>query len=196
MNAKKAESIAWIVFLGSVPRSAWGADSGAFLNAGTFALVVEMGAGLLAVAAAWLIREKIGVRPPRIFQALSIWVLAYVVMRVILVPPIPFSLLAIYMGVVSVGIFLYISLTEASWEEFVLPIRMMLEEDTRGWRTVRAVVFASVPLIAGYGVYNFVAPNYQEPVELVIHHPAPPSTITVHGETFDLQTARNPFRVE
>jgi hypothetical protein len=169
--------------------------SGAFLNAATFALVVEMGTGLLAISAAWLIQEKLGVRLPKIFQAVAIWVFAYFVLRVILRPPIPFSLLAIYMGVVVVGTFLYVSITEEDWREFVQPIRMMMEEDTRRWRTVRYAVFAALPLIVSYGVFQGIAPNYREPVELIDNHPAPPRVITVHGRTFDLQTARNPFRV-
>ena len=181
------------LFLGGILGITWVA--GAYLNAATFALVVEMGTGLLAIAAAWLVQEKFGIRLPKLFQAVTIWVLAFTVMRVILQPPVPFSLLAIYMGVVIVGTFLYVSITEEDWREFVRPIRMMLQEDAVRWRTVRYLVFAALPLIVSYGVFNSIVPNYKEPVELINTHPAPPRTITVHGQTFDLQTARNPFRV-
>jgi hypothetical protein len=179
-----------------VPGAGWAAGAGGFLNAGTFALVVELGAGLLTIAAGWLVTKVLGIKIPKILQAVIIWGVAYIVMRVILQPPIPFTLLAMYMGVITIAIFLYISITEPSWKEFSRPIFLTLSEDSFKWRISRYVSFVAFPLLIGYGTFNKVVPKYEEPTELRVVHPAPPASISVKGQTFQLQTAENPYRVD
>ena len=183
------------LLVGLLPATTWAADSSAFMDAGTFALLVEMGTGLSAIFLAWIIKDKLGIRIPKIAQAVILWVLAYIVMRVILQPPIPFTLLAMYMGVLTIGILLYVSITEPSWNEFIRPIRLMLEEDTTRWRMTRYGTFIILPVIIGYGAFNNVVPKFSEPIELRVVHPAPPSEISVRGQTVQLQTAENPYRV-
>jgi len=39
-------------------------------------------------------------------------------------------------------------------------------------------------------------PSTDEPIELRTVHPAPPASTKVHGKTFVLQTASNPYRVD
>lgn len=180
--------IAWF------PTDGWAAVGGTW-NAGTFALVVQMGMGLGAIFIAWIIKEKMGIKIPKLLQAPIIWILAYIVMRVFLQPPIPFSLLAIYMGIITIGIFLYVSITEPSWDEFISPIHRMLEEDTAGWKASRYTTFAVLPLIIGFAAFNNVVPKIQEPIELRVVHPAPPASITVQGTKFLLETESNPYRV-
>lgn len=102
------------------------------LNGGTFALVVLIGSGLLAIAVAWLFKEELGIRIPKFLQMPLLWLLAYVVFRGILRPSIPSSLLIAYMAIVIIGTLLYLSSTEESWQEFARPVRQFLEENPSG----------------------------------------------------------------
>jgi|SRR5579863_9228316 len=187
--------LALTLLAGLVPSIALAESDFTRLNAGTFALVIELGMGLGAVLVAWIIKEKLHIRIPKIAQGVIVWGLAYILLRVILQPPIPFTLLAMYMGVITIGIFLYVSITEPSWKEFISPIYLMLAEDSPRWKMTRYLSFVALPLVIGGLVYNKVVPKFDEPIELRVVHPAPPASIQVHGETIQLQTASNPFRV-
>ena len=48
--------------------------------------------------------------------------------------------------------------------------------------------------LGGYAYSSFL-PSFEEPIELRTVHPAPPATTKVHGKTFVLQTAENPYRL-
>jgi len=128
-------------------------------------------------------------------QAVFIWLTAYIVLRKFLQPPIPFTLLAMYMGIVTLATFLYVSSNEPSWQEFTAPITAMLHADRGKAKVSRHVVFTALPLLLGFGVYNKLLPKFDEPIELRTVHPAPPASVNVQNEIFTLQTASNPFRV-
>lgn len=178
----------------AVPVFAWAGGGGGPFDAGTFA-VIEVGLVLFAVFSAWLIKDKMKIPLPKLIQAPLLWIIAYIGFRVILQPPIPFSLLAMYMGVCTVAIFLYCSLTTPSWEEFSRPIAVMLREDHGTAKMSRYATFLIVPGLIAFQTYNQMLPKFGEPIELRTVHPAPPASINVHKKLVTLQSAENPFRV-
>jgi len=136
-------------------------------------------------------------RPVTMFwQAGLIWLTAYGILTRVLSPPLPASLLYTYMGMVTVAIFFYVSATEEGWAQCRRTVTMFFTGETRRHRLMRAAVFVAVPLLTMWSVYSSVVPSFEEPTELRTHHPAPPRMITVHGVRIDLQTAKNPFRVD
>lgn len=155
-----------------------------------------MGLGISLILLGWLIKEKMGIPIPKLIQAPLIWITAYIMFRFILQPPIPFSLLAIYMAVVTIACFLYVSLSQPSWEEFTNPIKFMLQEDSGKAKMSRYFTFAAIPLLLAYGTYNKMLPKFDEPIELRTVHPAPPASINVHDKILNLQTAENPYRID
>ncbi len=178
------------------PVAAWaGGGATGWINAGTYALVVQLGTFLLIIFLAWLLKEKMGIPVPKLLQAPLIWLTAYIVMRKVLQPPIPFSLLAIYMGIVTLSIFLYVSCDEPSWQEFLSPITTMLHADQGRAKVARHVTFTAVPLLLAFGTYDKLLPKFAEPIELRTVHPAPPASVNVQNKIFTLQTAANPYRV-
>lgn len=191
---KKSLSLA--IFLGFLlhPLISWAGGATGFIDAGVFALIIQMGAGLGIIFAAWFIKNKLKIHIPKLVQAPLIWITAYIVYAYVLQPPIPFSLLVVYMGITTIGIFLYVSLDEASWQEFTKPVAIMLQEDTKNAKRSRYVVFAALPLLIGFGTYDEMKPKFEEPVELRTVHPAPPASINLHGKIVNLQTEYNPFR--
>jgi len=176
------------------PKILWAGGATGFIDAGKFALIILVGVGLGIILIAWFIKNKLKIHIPKLLQAPIIWLTAYFVFRVILQPPIPFSLIAVYMGIITIAIFLYSSLDEASWQEFTKPIATMLQEDTKNAKISRYFVFAALPLLIGFGTYDKLMPKFEEPVELRTVHPAPPASINLHGKVMNLQTEYNPFR--
>ena len=196
MLKQRGKSLALpVLFILALPVAAW-AGFMESMDAGRFALIVETGLGLGAIFLAWVVRDKLRIPIPKLVQGPTVWLIAFVMFRYILKPPIPFSLLAIYMTVVTIGVFLYITITQPDWEEFSRPIAYMLQEDTGTAKLSRYVTFAAVPLLLAYGTYSKLLPKFEEPVELRTVHPAPPASINVHDTVFNLQTAENPFRVD
>jgi len=136
-------------------------------------------------------------RPVTAFwQAILIWLTAYGLLKGLVYPPLPSSLLYTYMGVITVAIFFFASATEEMWSQCRSTVEAFFTRDTRWARTVRAIAFTAVPALAGFAAYHSVVPTLEEPAELRFVHPAPPRAITVHGVRVDLQTAKNPFRVD
>jgi len=197
MFKNKGKSLlAYVFFLVlAMPMLAWaGGGTGSWIDAGRFALVVEMGIALSVIFMAWVIKEKVGIHIPKIVQGPIIWIFAYIIFGVILRPPIPFQLLAMYMGVITIGILLYLTIDQPSFEEFSKPIRVMLQEDHGKAKLGRYVTFTALPLLIGIGTYNSMLPKFAEPIELRTVHPAPPASINVHDNIITLQTAENPYR--
>ncbi len=139
--------------------------------------------------------KRIGKGIPVFGQAVLIWLTAYILLKYVIYPPIPSALLYTYMGLITIVGFLLISSTEKSWKAFKHPILATVTGETRSYCIVRAIAFTILPILALIGTYNFMKPAYEEPTALRMVHPNPPRSITVHGVTYDLQTARNPFRM-
>lgn len=159
-------------------------------------LIVLVLTFFLFVGGNYLLKKKFGKGVPRFGQAILIWLAAFFILGYIIVPPIPVSLLYTFMGLITIVLFLLVSATEQSWEEFKSPVVKTLSGETPAYRRVRTATFVTLPLVFGFGAYDFLAPKFEEPIELRTVHPAPPQSVTVHNQNFTLQTAQNPFRVD
>ncbi|MEO6666418.1 MAG: cytochrome c [Nitrospiria bacterium] len=158
-------------------------------------LLILTAAFFAFVGVNWYLKRQ-GRGIPKFAQAVLAWITAYVLLRFVLYPPIPSSLLYTYMGLITIVLFLLVSSDEDSWTEFKRPILNTLEARTPGYRGVRTVAFVALPLLIGFGTYDNIRPKFDEPIELRTVHPAPPASVKVHGKNFTLQTAENPFRVD
>jgi hypothetical protein len=123
--------------------------------------------------------KKFGKPVPAFGQAALIWVTACGIFKIVVQPPLPSSLITIYMGLVTVVVFLLISSTNVSWSEFKRTILDTLTGKTRGYRISRAAIVIVLPLLAGGLTYQFVNPPIEGPIELRNSHAAPPASITV-----------------
>ena len=143
----------------------------------------------------WYLKKQ-GRGVPMLAQAILAWITSYILLGVVLYPPIPVSLLYTYMGLITIVLFLLVSSDEDSWTDFKRPILKVLGGETPAYRGVRTVTFVALPLLIGFGTYDNIRPKFEEPIELRTVHPAPPASVKVHGKSFTLQTAENPFRVD
>ena len=152
--------------------------------------------------------KRAGKKVPAFLQAILIFLGPYLALKFIMYPPIPSALVYTYMGLIAIVVFLLISANEEIWSEFKRPIVNTLMAETPGYKGVRSFSLVVLPLLVGFGTYDFLMPKYQEPIELRTVHPAPPQsikfeytpqdgvTVAKKGRKVMLQTEQNPYRVK
>src|SRR5712691_9307035 len=91
----------------------------------------------------------------RFVQAALLLVLAFVVLRFGIRPPVPWSVIKIYMTVVLLAVLIYVSSDSDSWRSFVDPIRSTLVDPNR--RLVRVALAIVLPILLGYYAYTQAA---------------------------------------
>jgi DMSO reductase family type II enzyme heme b subunit len=128
----------------------------------------------------------------KFLQAVVILVVAFLLFKYGVRPPMPFSLLSLYMAITLLAVLLYVSSDSESWRAFVAPIWATLTEPR--WRPVRLGLGVILPLLVGYYAYSQAAATAEAPVELRAIHPAPPASISFRGKQIDLGSADTPVR--
>src|SRR2546425_7737747 len=65
-----------------------------------------------------------------------------------------------------IGIFMWVSSTEASWQDFRKPCIAVVDAKTPTTRIIRAVSVVLLPFLVGFLGYNSMKPSTDEPIEL------------------------------
>jgi Cytochrome C oxidase, cbb3-type, subunit III len=123
--------------------------------------------------------------------ALAWWVGIYVLLRFGFTAPIPASVISLYMGIVTIAIFTYVSSSEERREEVSRPlIRFMTD---KRYTALLGATIVAIPALAAANVYVQMSVPLQPPLFSRTVHPASPSEITVHNKKVNLDTQENPF---
>jgi mono/diheme cytochrome c family protein len=136
------------------------------------------------------------------WQAVLVTVAAYVLIKwgIPYIPPlfgvssapVPRSVILQYILTVVVGILVWVSDNEERWKTFKQPIQELLVQPER--KTARRAFLIALPLLVAFMTYDTVRPKVTAPAGLRSVHPAPPTAITVHGESLVLEGLENPWR--
>ncbi len=155
-----------------------------------FAVVFLVAIGLQRMLA------RLGWRITTLWQVLLLWTISYACLKFLVFPPLPSHLMANYLGVIAVALFLYATATDGGAKECLETVGGILGGRGLGYRLLRASLFVAVPTLTYAMVHDQLLPPIPDtPIEFRTYHPAPPASIVVHGEHISLQTAKNPFRV-
>jgi hypothetical protein len=145
---------------------------------------------VLAVAAAFAILRF---RRASLLMWAAAWgVGIYVLLRFGFTAPIPASVVALYMGIVSIAILAYVSSSQERREEVSRPLVQFMTEKRYTPLLVATVV--AIPALAAANVYIRMNVPLQPPFFPRTIHPGSPSEITVHDKKIDLDAGDNPFR--
>lgn len=106
--------------------------------------------------------------------------------------PVPGSVVKLYMSIVGLSLFAYVTSSEGRRKEFLGPIVALVTNPRR--RLLLVVIVVAVPLLAAFNVYRKMNVPLQAPAFGRTVHPAPPDAITVHEQEINLITAHNPYR--
>jgi mono/diheme cytochrome c family protein len=128
----------------------------------------------------------------RFVQAVLIVVIAAALLRFGIRPPAPWSVFTLYMFIVLLAVFVFVSSNSDAWRQFRQPLWAVLVDPNK--RVTRLVLLAAIPLLLGYYAYTQAAAKPQAPPELRAIHPAPPDAIQFRGKPFNISGAENPLR--
>jgi mono/diheme cytochrome c family protein len=138
-----------------------------------FGILRFLRVNLLAWAAAW-------------------WIGMFVLIRFGFATPVPFSVVAIYMGIISIGLLAYISSSETNRQEIAGPLVRFMTE--KRYTAMLGATVVALPVIAAASVYARMNVALESPYFPRTIHPAPPTEITVNGKSILLDAGDNPFR--
>ena len=127
------------------------------------------------------------------YLAIALWLAILAGLKLLVHPPMPASVLMIYMTLSSLGILVFVAANEARFQAFVAPLKAVFEG--RAPKAVQALVLAGIPLLVGWGAWLRTAPSWDAPFEPRVVHPEPPSAFTSHGKRIDAAGLKNPLRV-
>ncbi len=126
------------------------------------------------------------------WQAVLVLVLAYLLFRFGIQPPVPRSIMIQYMLTAMVAVLIYVSENEERWRRFKEPIHAALvEPDKRG---VRLGLLILVPVLVGWMTFRQTRGTVSAPAALRTIHPAPPPQFTFRGQSMRLAELSNPLR--
>ena len=123
--------------------------------------------------------------------AIAWWAGIYVLLRFGFTAPIPASVVTLYMGIVTIALFAYLSSSEERREAVARPLVRFMT-DKRYSMLLGATVVA-IPALAAANVYVRMSVPLEPPLFARTVHPASPAEITVHDKKIDLDAGENPF---
>jgi mono/diheme cytochrome c family protein len=124
--------------------------------------------------------------PLAIFTWLVVWAALTFGVR----PPIPASVMGLYMAITTVSILVYLIADPERFDAFLAPIISLLKE--KRLAVQRLLVLTAIPLLLGWATYDGVRPRFDPPFEARTIHPEPPAVFKLHGNDFDVLNARRP----
>jgi hypothetical protein len=131
-------------------------------------------------------------RTPLLMWALAWWLGIYVLLRFGFDAPIPASVIAIYMGIVTLAILAYMSSSQDRRDAVSGPlIRFMTD---KRYTVLLGATVVAIPALAAANVYRQMSAPIQPPFFARTVHPGSPADITVHDKKIDLDNGENPFR--
>ncbi len=126
-------------------------------------------------------------RVPILVKVAIVWIGVYLFLKLVIKPPLPSSLIFMYMTTVTVGLTLAVSIYEKMLHEVLDPIVYFIHgDDTRGapWRAARWAMLIAIPVYVGYGGYQRVMPKFEPPIASRGIHPAPPPEVAALSNPF------------
>lgn len=119
-------------------------------------------------------------RVPVPAQVAIVWVVVYLFLKLAINPPLPSSLIFMYMFLTSVWLLIYISVYEEMLQGFKGPVVDFLRGDpvrAWPWRAARWGLLVTISVYAGNLVYQRVVPQFEPPFAPRVIHPAPPPEV-------------------
>ncbi|HYV20273.1 MAG TPA: cytochrome c [Verrucomicrobiae bacterium] len=131
-------------------------------------------------------------RVPLMAWAVAWWAGIFVVLRWGFAIPIPFSVLSIYMSIVTLALLAYMTSSDERRAQVAGPIVRLIVEPR--YRMLLAALVVLIPGAAAANVWMQAKAPLEAPFFARTVHPASPASVTVHDKTIDLDAGENPFR--
>ncbi len=150
---------------------------------------------LLAIAAALVAIQLVAsrfVKLNRLAWMAIWWVAVYLAFNFGIEPPLPSSIVLLFMAITTLALLAYLSADSEEFEEGKRAIESFLVE--KKYTVPLLVVVVALPLLVALKVYSDMTNPPQPPISSRTIHPVPPPSISFNGTTIDLATGDNPYR--
>ncbi len=128
-------------------------------------------------------------------KTLIVLIFVYVLIKWVILlvgPPLPSSLIRIYMVLAVIALLFYITLSNQRIGEFLRPVRATFVEEDR--KILKVGILILFPLLLGYFAYSKLSLTVELPAELRVIHPASPQQIKFRGKIIKIIGLQNPLR--
>lgn len=150
---------------------------------------------LAAIVAAMAALRYVDLKVARVHVLgwMAAWLVAvYVTLRFGIEPPVPSSIIQMFMGIVTLVLLTYLSAdTERLASARRAAVTFMVD---RRFTIPLVIVILLLPALVALQVYLDATARPQPPMANRTIHPAPPAQIQFKGQTMNLTTAVNPYR--
>ncbi len=148
---------------------------------------------VLLVVIAFLVALRFVPRVNVLVWMVAWWIALFVFLRWGIDPPLPSSILSMFMAIITLALLAYMS---ADSEHFAFVrdrvVRFMTD---RKYTIPLAVVLLLIPALVALRVYVDITREPSPPLSGRTIHPPPPTSIEFQGKTIDLVRDENPYRI-
>ncbi len=120
------------------------------------------------------------------------WVALYVALSYGIDPPLPASIVGMFMGIITLALLAYLSADSEQLAGAGQALTAFMVE--RRYLVPLLIVLVALPALVALKIYSDATKPPQPPLSSRTIHPPPPATITFNGKTIDLVKADNPYR--
>jgi mono/diheme cytochrome c family protein len=120
------------------------------------------------------------------------WIASYVALSYGIEPPLPSSIIGMFMGIVTLALLAYLTVRTQDLE-FVKGVIIRFLVDKK-FTLPMAITVIALPLLVAFKIYLDASKAPQPPVSSRTIHPPPPTDITFKGKKIDLVDGVNPYR--
>ncbi|HJP30571.1 MAG: cytochrome c [Candidatus Latescibacteria bacterium] len=145
---------------------------------------------VLPIAAAMLGLKL--VRPHVVGWLVAWWVALFLVLHYGIEPPLPVSIINMFMGIITLSLLAYLSSNSEYLESVRKPVVTFLVEERYSRRLM--ILMVGMALLVAVKVNVNLSGTVEPPIASRTIHPPPPGAVTFQGKRIDLVTGTNPFR--
>lgn len=145
---------------------------------------------LLAIAAGLIALRFL--KPNSLAWSSATWVAVYILLRYGFVPPVPASVLTMFMFIVTISLAVYLTTTEDRLKEVSNAFVSFFTD--KKYTIPLVIALIGLPSIVAFRVYQNMTQLPDLPILSRTIHPPPPGTITFKGRQVDLVVEDNPYR--
>lgn len=131
-------------------------------------------------------------RPNMLIWFIVWWVAVYIAVGFGIEPPLPSSIVNMFMAIVTVALLTYVFADSTRLASTREPLIAFVSE--RRYRIPLIIVVAALPILVAAKVYTGMTRAVEPPLHGRTVHPAPPGQISFAGKTVDLIGGENPYR--
>lgn len=120
------------------------------------------------------------------------WVAVYIVAKLGIEPPMPSSIVNMFMAIVTLSLLTYVYSDGKRLADAKRPLLTFLVD--KKFTAPLVIIALAVPALVSFRVYTNMSKDVQPPILGRTVHPAPPPNVGFKGKQIDLVAGHNPYR--